>query len=143
MSESYELGSKIIPYGILAISTLMFIVTFSLILYSYVGNVNEVPEELKINLIVERFLSTCFAYQDEAKIYPRVLDVDKLNEDIMNDCYQAEKKDYNFALKIDDKIVRTYNYFGKTNFVVEKLVTLREEGKERPGVLRINVQRKI
>jgi hypothetical protein len=136
---------KMIYWTIAIIVITIVIFAFVMILSQYQGNLTKVPPRLKAELISLRFVNApeCFAYRDEIKVYPGVIDMDKFNEERLSGCYQSgSTQNFNFQLVLEDKTLETDEWFNAVSDTLYKEVLIKGE-EMRKATLIIYVQEKI
>lgn len=140
---------KVIYYVVVGF---VLIVAFLLIVWlasSGKSKISEIPAGLENYLITQRFLSSqhCFVFQDKDtnRVYPRVIDLAKFNEENLNKCYNAKDtkvKAYRLTLTYgNEKItINTQNWEGFLKKAETKQVFVYNKEKSERGELFIEVQ---
>lgn len=139
---TFDVARKTIFWVFMGVMITIMVLTFAYFVQSYQGRLIEVPGELKGEAITARFVESpdCFAYVDEfnEKVFPGVLDLDKLNEEQMNKCYFTGTYDLpNFRMYFPglNLTVNTDEYYNKIDFVQQKQVTIRNGTQIFPTML--------
>ena len=113
------------------------------------NSLTKVPPQLQADFISLRFINSpaCFAYQNEEKTHPGIIDLEKFNEKKLQECYPVNsKKEYNFGLKLkkEGKELKTKKYYlNNRDFTLIKSVLVKKGDKLIPDLLEIAVQVKI
>jgi hypothetical protein len=157
--DGFEIARKSIYWMIAGVVITVIVLLFAMILSSYQGNLVQIPQELRAEIISLRFMNTpeCFTYQDPLtnRTFPGVIDINKFTKERLDQCYRTEKvqgfKDYNFGLRLEgypidedpEKLLETNNFFNKVDFTLTKNVLVRSGTGVTPTKMIIYVQRKI
>jgi len=144
----FEIRKTIFWTVVMTIVTILIFV-FALQISEFKNKMVKTPEELRAEMISLRFTNSpdCFAYQESERAYPGIIDLTKFKESNLINCYPvADKKDYNFGLKLqkEKKELRTKKYYlNNRDFTLYKTVLVKKGEKLIPDVLEIAVQVKI
>jgi len=149
MNKKSQLGipDRMIKIAIIGILLPALIFTFIIFVYTY--NTPYMPKDLDPLIMIERFVNTCFTYQDSdtLRYYPGMIDVQKFDSKQMKTCYYLEEdtivKAYKLRLEYESKqkIVQTTNWKeGKDYTVVDKSVLVYDQGDMKHGSMRIAYQ---
>jgi len=98
-----EHAQKMVFYviAILLITAMCFILIY---IFNYdLTTESMIPKNMERNLFIQRFLNSedCFAYKDSEiqRIYPYVLDKNKLTQEQFDDCFKGENSRISFRIK--------------------------------------------
>ncbi|MAG29121.1 hypothetical protein CL632_03190, partial [bacterium] len=101
-------GRKVIFYIYAAIAIAISFLFLVWIVPTSKSEIAIIPPNLENYLVSQRFFSSpeCFAFQDEIpdEVHPRMIDLEKFNEDSLNSCYDAintDVKAYQLTLNYD------------------------------------------
>jgi hypothetical protein len=147
--SAFDLAGKTIYWTIAVVILTAIIFAYMGILATYSHNLISTPEDLKAEMIIQRFTSSCFVYQDPhtERFYPNTIDMTKFTQDEMNKCYSTDKKEgfkeINFKLKLDGEELISNKFYQRRDFTIKKLVNIRKNNKITQSVLTIDVQEKI
>jgi hypothetical protein len=149
--SAFEVAETSIFYIVMITVIVMIVLAFVFLLGSYTNKLTAVPDKLKAELVASRFINIpeCFAYQDPItkRVYSGIIDLEKFNENQMNNCYLTEKEQghqqLNFKLQLQNKnsvFVKTNNYFKIDHFTLSKKVVVKEGDNFFTDTLLIFVQ---
>jgi len=136
-----------IPDRALKMVVFSLLMTFVILFFIGIGlsyRTPYVPKMLDVTLTSERFVSTCFSYQDPdtLRTYPGMIDISKFTQEKMAKCYSPKKaqvRAYRLKLVYDSKeaIVQSSNWIGKKPDVLTKSVIVKTADDTYPGLLHI------
>ncbi|HLC52560.1 MAG TPA: hypothetical protein VJI98_04920 [Candidatus Nanoarchaeia archaeon] len=146
-----EISMKTVYWIIAAFVIGLIITAFAFVLASHNARLNNMPIELRGELIALRFVNSpdCFAYQEEGRVLAGVLDKSKFTLEQLNRCYKTEPetgfRDFNFRLKLasSDRSINTNNYFNVDKLTIRQKVLVRDGEKISSDELLIFVQDKV
>lgn len=131
----------------------IFILALVILLSTYRNQLTHTPEELRAELIIQRFINIpeCFAYQDKnsGRVLLGVIDIDKFIKEQLGKCYLTNEKegikDYNFKFVLESEKAEllTSNFFNNVDFTVYKNVVIKKDDLMVKDKLLIYVQVKI
>ncbi|MDP6547350.1 MAG: hypothetical protein QF917_00105 [Candidatus Woesearchaeota archaeon] len=133
-------------FGFLTVLTFLIIMWFT---YSDRSEISKIPLGLEDYILVQRFLNSpsCFAFQDEdtGRIYPNILDLEKLNKVNLDNCYNIDNTNMKaYRLTIDhgkNKItLNTKNWEGFLKKAETEYIFIKDNGEIKPAKLFIEVQ---
>jgi len=137
-------------YWMIAVSVITLVVLgFFWMLASYQSSLTAIDPEVRAELISLRFVNSpeCFTYVDEktGKALLREIDLEKFTEERLQNCYAAEKENYNFKLVLEEEgqEITTENYFNKDDFTLFKKVKVRKAGEVKFDRMIIYVQENL
>ena len=147
--SAFDLAGKTIYWTIAVVILKAIIFAYMGILATYSHNLISTPEDLKAEMIIQRFTSSCFAYQDPhtERVYPNTIDITKFTQDEMNKCYTTDEKEgfkeLNFKLILGGEELISNKFYQRKDFTIKKLVNVRDGNEVKQSVLTIDVQEKI
>ncbi len=119
----------------------------ALVINTYQAKVLDIPGELEGQLIALRLVNNpdCFAYTDPAgHVVQGSIVLEKFTKENLDACYNPEGregfKDITFGLELEDKKLRTENYFEVNSFTLREEVLIYEGEDVRAGTLILQVQ---
>lgn len=147
-SGVFELGRKPIFWTVMVIVFAIIIIIFYGLVAKYALLATFFSPELKAETMALRFLDNpqCFAYEDEERVYPGVIDLTKFTLEQLENCYKTSStEEYNFGFDLtkEDKSVHTNYYRHHDQFNLQKNVLVFDGSKFKHDTLIIGVQVKI
>ena len=129
---------------IIIIGILLPLLVFVFIAFAYTYKTPYVPAELDEIITSERFMNTCFSYQDKSTLrqYPGMLDLSKFTDEGMKACYELDKQKavaYKLTLEWKDqkRTVQTANWRQRREDGVQTKRVVVSDGGLHGGTLRI------
>jgi hypothetical protein len=151
----FEPARKTVFFMVMGVVIAMIVMVFAINLAVYKNNQTKLPSEVKSEIIALRFANSasCFALEQEISddhfiVKEGIIDVEKFNQDRMNDCYLLDQekgyKNFNFRIVLTDeeKELRSNNYYNneKDELTIRKEVLVQKESGLFKDMLVIYVQ---
>ena len=132
----FNLARKTVYWSIAGTLIVLVIFGYGFMLSGYVGNLTEIPPEVKSNWLAERFVNNpdCFAYYDEdlGKTISNSIDLDKFDNGVMEECYRSGSRD-NLNFKVElvsrEKMVWSDEWHEVDHLEWEEWVRVEENGR--------------
>lgn len=146
--SAFEVANKTVFFMIIAVVLGGLAIFFFWAISEYERQLAHVPPQAQAEFLALRFTHSadCFAYQDAEtqQVYPNVIDIQKFTEETLSHCYvSGDRKQFNFQLVLDDKIVATDYWVGVKAFTLYRPVMVREGKQLKQKRLTINVQERV
>jgi len=147
----FDIAQKSIWWPMFMFMLVALIIAFVVVIGFYKNSALKLPEELRPQLIANRFVSSadCFAYVDSktGRVDSTILDFSKFTDEQFKKCYSTNGQDewnFNLKIKVNDRIeksIKSNNFYDNSErFTLWRNVNVKDGNKIYYGrVLKIFV----
>ena len=142
----FDVARKTIYWMMISVVIIALVFGFAIIYSSFKERVTTVDPLVKSELVISTLLynTDCLAYKDEQGIYQRgVIDLEKFTDQTLAQCYNKSRKDINLRFKIDDKEIRTPNYYHHDYLGQERKILVYDGQEIKLKNLSIFIQKNV
>jgi hypothetical protein len=146
--SGYILGKKPVYFIIVVLFLSVSFLLFSFAISSNISTSNKIPENVRLTVMVNRFLNSpeCLAYMDDetGRVYPGIVDLSNFDNKHMVNCYKGNDDSVAFSFEIEelDKECSTPNW-GAYRFkrISQVVLTINEKGEISKQNMLISMQK--
>lgn len=132
----FDEARKVIYWMIAGVVISLIVFGFAFIVADYKAGLLNVPLELDANLLAVRFgnIPECFAYEEPVgTVHTETIDLEKFTDEEFYGCYHTDEdkgyQEINFELQLDDKKIKTNEYFDVPHYQQQRSVQVWDKGK--------------